>query len=158
MKTRRYIFLAPLLLSMAAAGCLRKPQAAPPAMFVRFDSGKDKPRGDEDTIQIGQAIGTLQREPSLKAAIIGHASADGDPERNKKLSFRRAENVRELLVSNGIAPERLTIAARGSDSPAASNDTEEGRAKNRRVEIFFYDPKRGELRAQYGVQIEIKAR
>lgn len=158
MSKRRYLWMTSLVLATTGLGCLSKARALPPALFVRFDSGKDQPRGDEDAIQIGQAVGTLQREPSLKAAIIGHASAEGDPERNKKLSFRRAERVRDTLVSNGISPERLTVAARGSENPAASNDTEEGRAKNRRVEIFFYDPQRGELKAQYGVQIEVKAR
>lgn len=155
MNGRRVLCIA-LVLGTLALGCA--PKSLPPALFVRFDSGKDKPRGDDDAVRIGQAVTTLEREPRLKAAIIGHASSEGNPERNKKLSFRRAEHVRELLESNGIAADRLTVAARGSEHPAASNDTEEGRAKNRRVEIFFYDPRRGELKAQYGVHIEIQTR
>lgn len=151
----RFLYVA-LILGSIMLGCA--PKSLPPALFVRFDSGKDKPRADEDAVRIGQAVATLEREPRLKAAIIGHASSEGAKEQNRKLSFRRADRVRELLEASGIANERLTVAARGSDHPAASNDTEEGRALNRRVEIFFYDPQRGELKAQYGVQIEIQTR
>jgi outer membrane protein OmpA-like peptidoglycan-associated protein len=146
----RVVLSAALLL----AGCASK---APPPKFVHFDVGADRPRSEDDTVQIGLAVSALQHEPRLKAAVIGYASSEGTEAENKKLSFRRAEHVRDLIVRNGIAVDRLTIAARGIADPAGPNDTEEGRAKNRRVEVFFYDPGRGELQAQYGVKIEVQA-
>ena len=130
---------------------------APPPRFAYFDVGTDHPRSDDDQVQIGRAVGTLDEDHHLKAAIIGYASSEGSEADNKKLSFKRAERIRDLIVRGGIATDRLTIAARGAMDPAASNATEDGRAKNRRVEVFFYDPNKGDLQAQYGVKIEIQA-
>lgn len=142
--------LVALLLLVAACA---KP---PPARFIYFDVGVDHPRSEDDLVQAGRAADALEHEPRWKAAIIGYASSEGSAADNQKLSFRRAEHVRDLLVRSGIAVDRLTVAARGTGDPAASNDTEEGRAKNRRVEIFFYDPGHGELQAQYGVKLEVQ--
>lgn len=139
---------------LGGAGCATK---SPPPRFVHFDARADHPRSDDDVVQVGLAVSALEREPRLKAAIIGYASAEGSAAENKKLSLRRAEHIRDLMARNGVASDRLTIAARGSENPAAPNDTEDGRARNRRVEIFLYDPGRGELQAQYGVKIEIEA-
>jgi outer membrane protein OmpA-like peptidoglycan-associated protein len=139
---------------LAAAGCA----VAPPPKFVHFEPGTSRARNDDDIVQVGMAVSTLEGEPRLKAAVIGYASSEGTEAENKKLSFVRAEHIRDMMVHNGITAGRLTIAARGSANPAGPNDTEEGRAKNRRVELFFYDPSRGELQAQYGVAIEIQAR
>jgi flagellar motor protein MotB len=140
-------------LVLALTSCAKPP----PPRFVYFDMGIDRPRSEDDVVQAGRAAETLQGAPRLKAAVIGYASSEGTPADNQKLSFRRAEHVRDLLVHGGIANDRLTVAARGADDPAASNATEEGRAKNRRVEIFFYDPGRGELQAQYGVKLDVEA-
>lgn len=129
----------------------------PPPRFVYFDMGIDRPRSEDDVMQAGRAAEALEHAPRLKAAIIGYASSEGTATDNQKLSFRRAEHVRDLLAHDGVANERLTVAARGAGDPAASNATEEGRAKNRRVEIFFYDPSRGELQAQYGVKLDVEA-
>lgn len=71
-----------------------------------------------------------------KVAIEGHASAEGDKKRNLKLSDDRAKAVMEYLVSKGgIEKVRLTAKGYGIEKPIASNDTEEGREKNRRVEF-----------------------
>lgn len=146
------------ILSIALLGGAGCATTAPPPRFVHFDAGADHPRSDDDAVQVGLAVSALEREPRLKAAVIGYASAEGSAAENKKLSLRRAERIRDLIARNGIVSDRLTIAARGIENPAAPNDTEDGRARNRRVEIFFYDPGRGELQAQYGVKIEIEAR
>lgn len=139
---------------LALAGCA----GAPPPRFVHFEAGTTHTRSDDDAVQVGMAVTTLQEEPRFRAALIGYASSEGTAAENKKLSFVRAEHVRDMLVRNGVAASRLVIAARGSDNPAGPNDTEEGRAKNRRVEIFFYNPSSGELQTQYGVRIEIQPR
>lgn len=145
--------------SIGAMGCANRRQepAAPTAKYVRFDAGNAIPKGDEDMMEIGTAYQALSSDAKLQAGVIGHASSEGDSKRNRELSLRRAENVRDTLVKKGIATPRLTVAARGSDQPAVPNDTEEGRAKNRRVEVYFYYPERGDLQAQYGVKLEFKA-
>lgn len=68
--------------------------------------------------------------------IGGHADIVGTPERNLELSRQRAEAVQQYLTQRGIARERLQIAAFGATRPVESNATEDGRAKNRRVEFI----------------------
>jgi OOP family OmpA-OmpF porin len=67
--------------------------------------------------------------------ITGHTDSVGSELYNLKLSERRAASVMNFLIANGIEPKRLEMRARGESEPVASNDTEEGRAQNRRVEI-----------------------
>jgi outer membrane protein OmpA-like peptidoglycan-associated protein len=68
-------------------------------------------------------------------SIEGHTDSTGDPELNLPLSEARAAAVKSYLESKGVAPGRLTSKGFGSTQPLDSNDTEEGRAKNRRVEF-----------------------
>jgi outer membrane protein OmpA-like peptidoglycan-associated protein len=78
----------------------------------------------------------LQEKPELKLKIVGHTDNKGTPEYNLDLWSRRAANVVVALTgSYGIAADRLTSEGAGLTQPIASNDTEEGRAKNRRVEL-----------------------
>ena len=72
--------------------------------------------------------------PDLKVVIEGHTDNIGTAEYNKKLSQRRAEAVKQYMVEKGIDANRITAEGFGFDRPIASNDTEEGRQKNRRVE------------------------
>jgi hypothetical protein len=139
------------------AGCSHPP-AAPPPRFVHFESGLDRPKADDDYIEVGLVIAALREKPDLHVAVIGYASAEGDATSNKSLSLKRAERIHDDLVHANIAETRVTVAARGADKPAFSNDTEDGRAKNRRVELFFFYPDRGTLQTQYGIRIEIKTR
>ncbi|HVG03777.1 MAG TPA: OmpA family protein [Burkholderiaceae bacterium] len=82
---------------------------------------------------------SLQQNPSSTVTIIGHTDATGSAATNEPLSLQRADATRDYLVSRGIAPNRFQIDGRGSREPVASNDTEAGRARNRRVEIFLGD-------------------
>jgi len=77
----------------------------------------------------------LQDDPALKLSIDGHTDATGAAERNRTLSKERAEAVRAALLAKGIAAERLSAQGFGPDKPLADNGSEEGRAKNRRVEL-----------------------
>ena len=67
--------------------------------------------------------------------VIGHTDSVGSASYNQQLSEQRARSVAEYLATQQIIPERLLVAGRGESQPIASNDTPEGRAKNRRVEI-----------------------
>ena len=86
----------------------------------------------------------LTAYPDRVVAIEGHTDAQGDEEKNRTLSQLRANAVREYLESKGIPAEQLRAEGRGEESPIASNDTPEGRANNRRVEIVLGLPGAGQ--------------
>lgn len=77
----------------------------------------------------------LTQNPDIKIRILGHTDNVGSDESNKKLSQLRAESVRNFLITQGISGERVEAVGLGSTCPLASNDTAEGRAKNRRTEF-----------------------
>ena len=80
----------------------------------------------------------IQENPHVqKISIEGHASAEGEDQHNLLLSKARAEAVRQYLVAKGVAADRLTSVGHGETKPLASNDSEEGREKNRRVEFHI---------------------
>jgi outer membrane protein OmpA-like peptidoglycan-associated protein len=77
------------------------------------------------------------RDGTGKVRIVGHTDSNGDAEPNRRLSLRRAQSVRDYLVSTyGIDPTRFTVDGQGEDSPITNNDTVAGRRANRRVEVF----------------------
>ena len=82
---------------------------------------------------------SLQQNPTSTVTIIGHTDSTGSSAVNEPLSLQRADATRDYLVSRGVATNRITIDGRGAREPVASNDTEAGRARNRRVEIFLGD-------------------
>jgi OmpA-OmpF porin, OOP family len=73
--------------------------------------------------------------PSAKIELQGHTDNRGNADKNKALSQSRAEAVRNALVALGIGADRLSAAGFGAEKPADTNDTTEGRAKNRRTEV-----------------------
>ncbi len=79
------------------------------------------------------AIYVLKRNPGITVELDGHTDSTGPEAYNQGLSIRRAQAVKDHLVSNGIAADRLTVKGFGEADPIASNDTRAGRAKNRRV-------------------------
>ena len=80
----------------------------------------------------------IQENPHVqKVSIEGHASNEGEEQHNLLLSKARAEAVRVYLVGKGVAAERLSSTGHGESKPLASNDSEEGREKNRRVEFHI---------------------
>ncbi|MDD3815991.1 MAG: OmpA family protein [Desulfocapsaceae bacterium] len=82
-----------------------------------------------------EVLQLLQSEPALKLSIEGHTDSTGTAERNQTLSQQRAESVKGYLVGQGIVADRLTTAGFGSSVSVADNNTELGRAQNRRVEL-----------------------
>jgi outer membrane protein OmpA-like peptidoglycan-associated protein len=102
---------------------------------IFFDTGKSelKPESDSALIQISKL---LKSNATLKLYVVGHTDNVGTLESNMKLSNDRAIEVAKALVLNyGIDNERVQSYGVGSLAPVASNDTEEGKAKNRRVEL-----------------------
>ncbi len=104
---------------------------------VHFQSSKSVLTVDSDE-NLDIIAGLLRDNPSYKCDIEGHTDASGNYEFNKKLSEDRAKVCYDYLVAKGIDPSRLTHKGFGPDVPVATNDTKEGRAKNRRTEFKLH--------------------
>jgi len=85
--------------------------------------------------KLAKVSGILLAYPSLHLSVEGHTDSIGTPEYNMKLSQRRADAVRDYLVSNGINAANIQAVGMGEDNPVASNSTAAGRQQNRRVEM-----------------------
>jgi outer membrane protein OmpA-like peptidoglycan-associated protein len=105
---------------------------------VLFESGSVQLR-KEAMASLVEVVDLLQSEPEKRIRIEGHTDSTGDPETNIRISEQRAEAVLDALVSLGVDPDRVTTAGMGEDFPIASNDTPEGRAQNRRVDVILLD-------------------
>ncbi len=79
----------------------------------------------------------LRNNPNAEVRIIGHTDSTGSDAINDPLSLDRATSTRNYLTARGVSGARIHVDGRGSREPIASNDTAEGRARNRRVEIFM---------------------
>ena len=82
----------------------------------------------------------LRDGPAARLTIVGHTDSTGSAAVNNPLSVERAQSVRDYLVTRGVAGARVEPAGRGDREPVAENNTDAGRAKNRRVEIFLREP------------------
>ena len=89
----------------------------------------------ESIVELDQVVSLLKDNPTVKILITGHTDNVGKPEENLKLSQGRALSVINYLVSKGISKDRLAHKGFGASKPIANNDTEEGKAKNRRTEL-----------------------
>jgi OOP family OmpA-OmpF porin len=87
--------------------------------------------------KLDEVVEILKEYPELKLEINGHTDNTGRAEYNKALSQQRAEAVRDYLVKKGIAPSRLKATGYGDERPIVDNNTEENRARNRRVELIL---------------------
>jgi outer membrane protein OmpA-like peptidoglycan-associated protein len=86
-----------------------------------------------------EVVDLLQTEPDKKIRVEGHTDSMGDADANLLLSEQRAQAVREALVSLGVASESVSALGMGEDFPIASNEDEDGRARNRRVDVILLD-------------------
>lgn len=123
-----------------------EPPAPPPRVEVRsdrieihekiqFEYAKANIKPESHSL-LDEIADVIKKNPHIKKIRIeGHASSEGNPDFNRKLSDDRAKAVMAYLVGKGIDKERFTAKGFGSDKPIASNDTEAGREKNRRVEF-----------------------
>lgn len=101
---------------------------------VFFDTDKSTLR-KESKNELSRLIKILETNPTLKIEIGGHTDSRGAAEYNLRLSKDRAQSVVNYLIDYGISKDRLTFKGYGKNEPIATNDTEEGRQENRRVEI-----------------------
>ena len=101
---------------------------------ITFDVGKAtiKP---ESMGEINRIVQLMNENPTLKFSVEGHTDATGKPESNQTLSEQRSKAIVDKLVELGITQDRLTAVGKGQNNPIADNTTDEGRAKNRRVEF-----------------------
>ena len=88
---------------------------------------------------LAEVVDLLQTEPDKKIRVEGHTDSLGDAEANLSLSEQRAQAVLEALVSLGVAADRISALGMGEDFPIASNEDEDGRARNRRVDVILLD-------------------
>lgn len=113
---------------------------APAPRLFRFGGGEFQPwqsRPDPATLRTMYAVQQILRAyPKVTVTLVGHTDTDGTPERNLALSRQRAEGMARLLVEGGIAPRRITTVGKGMAQPIASNASEAGRARNRRIDLI----------------------
>jgi outer membrane protein OmpA-like peptidoglycan-associated protein len=102
--------------------------------MINFERAKSDLTADS-TQTLKDLVEIANECPAFSIQIEGHTDAEGTDERNQKLSDRRAQAVADFLARNGVDAKRLTTVGYGATRPLADNDTEVGRAKNRRIEF-----------------------
>jgi outer membrane protein OmpA-like peptidoglycan-associated protein len=101
---------------------------------LNFQTGSTQLTADSVTT-VNDLAQVLKAYPNAQVQLVGHTDSTGTPEANQTLSLDRANVVKDLLAAQGVAADRISTAGFGQDRPLASNDTEEGRARNRRLEL-----------------------
>ncbi|MFO0635575.1 MAG: OmpA family protein [Nannocystaceae bacterium] len=104
---------------------------------IEFDHDKDQIKASSKKT-LARAVSVLTTHPELKVEIAGHTDSTGSRDYNLDLSRRRAAAVRQYLVEQGIAGERMTTRGYGPDEPIADNATAAGRQRNRRIEFHVH--------------------
>src|SRR5690554_3678506 len=100
-----------------------------------FDKAELKPAARENLANLARS---LMEYDGTEVLLVGHTDSVGSDEYNQALSERRAQAARSYLISLGVSSLRIKAVGRGESEPIASNDTEAGRAENRRVEVAIF--------------------
>lgn len=131
------------------SGCANSPLAGPGTYARETDRGlqlsfgptffahNTAELGAEGQREVSRIASILRQKPTRPAVIEGHTDDLGTDDYNLALSMERADAVKRALIANGIEDHRLTVSAMGETLPATYNATEDGRAKNRRVEVII---------------------
>ena len=102
---------------------------------ISFDTGRADIKGNFAPVLDRFAV-SLRDNPNSDVRIVGHTDNTGSDAINNPLSVDRATSTRSYLTSRGVSSSRIQVEGQGSYQPIASNNTAEGRSRNRRVEIF----------------------
>lgn len=108
---------------------------------VAFAPGRAALRPEAKS-SLGKLVAFVNKDPSKPIRIEGHTDSRGNANANQLLSQKRADSVRDALIAAGVPANRMTSVGLGEDNPVADNGTEEGRAKNRRVDVILEDAPR----------------
>jgi outer membrane protein OmpA-like peptidoglycan-associated protein len=101
-------------------------------IFFDFDKATLRP---ESKTELERVYTLLIENPRMKVRVAGHTDSQGSDEYNQRLSEARAKSVQDYLISRGIPANRLAFIGYGESRPIDTNDTDEGRQNNRRVEL-----------------------
>jgi outer membrane protein OmpA-like peptidoglycan-associated protein len=101
---------------------------------IQFETGKADLKASSYTL-LDDLVEIMTLKPTMKILIGGHTDSDGDDAANLVLSQKRADAVKNYLISKGINSKRIIAIGYGETKPVADNSTTEGKAKNRRTEI-----------------------
>jgi OOP family OmpA-OmpF porin len=102
---------------------------------IRFESGRATIDPDSAGL-LDRLTETALRCPTANIEVAGHTDADGEDAFNQTLSEKRAQAVADYLVKAGLPADRFTATGYGSSQPVGSNDTDEGKAQNRRIDFL----------------------
>jgi outer membrane protein OmpA-like peptidoglycan-associated protein len=103
---------------------------------ISFDTGRSNIKPNLQPI-LDQFAQGLNNQPNTEIRIVGHTDSTGSDSINNPLSVNRAASARDYLSARGVDSRRILIAGRGSYEPIADNNSEMGRSRNRRIEIFL---------------------
>jgi outer membrane protein OmpA-like peptidoglycan-associated protein len=106
---------------------------------ISFDTGRSTIKSNLGGV-LNQFATTLNANPVTSVSIIGHTDSTGSDAINNPLSLDRANSARDYLIARGVAVNRFSTEGRGSREPVADNNTVDGRAKNRRIEVYVAEP------------------
>lgn len=144
-RTTDAIAMAKDAIKKANALCPAPPPPPPPApkvidrltLILHFDFDKSVIK-DVDKPELERGISFIKKYPGSAVRLEGHTDGRGTDEYNQRLSERRADAVKQyILNSQAISASKITAIGYGESNPVASNETDDGRAKNRRVEILI---------------------
>lgn len=116
-------------------------------LLYDFNSAAVRPTARQN---LQSLAASLDRYPDTQILIAGHTDSVGTDSYNQQLSERRARAAAEYLESLGVSPARLKTVGMGESEPVATNDTEDGRARNRRVEVAIYASEALKAKARTG--------
>jgi len=117
-------------------------EGQPPALKVTFDSGilfatNSSTVSDASKSALRNFAVNLEKNPDTDLKVVGHTDNTGQVDYNQTLSEKRAKSVYDYLIEQGVSSRRMVFEGKGIHQPVADNNTADGRAKNRRVEIMI---------------------